>query len=126
MLAATISGLPSTAWAVATGGDPLAATRAAGTLLPGWRDRPTVAGGVMAHLVISAGWTAAFVAMSRWRRERIDVASGALAGAGIAAVDLAIVGRRLPAIAALHQPSQWADHVTFGVVLALALGPEGS
>ena len=40
LVAGVLSGLPSTAWAVLKGEDPLAAARAAGTLLPGRPDRP--------------------------------------------------------------------------------------
>ncbi|NBH06149.1 hypothetical protein GTY80_23250, partial [Amycolatopsis sp. SID8362] len=52
-----VSGIPSTAHALLTGGDVLAATRAAGTLVPRRRDRPGVAAGLVAHVLITAGWT---------------------------------------------------------------------
>jgi hypothetical protein len=63
--AAVVSGLPSTAWTLITGGDPLAATRAAGTLLPGRRRRPSVLGGAVAHLVVSSFWTTVLAAAAR-------------------------------------------------------------
>lgn len=53
-IAAVVSGLPSTTHALFTGADVLAATRAAGTLLPGRRDRPGVVAGLIAHLAVSA------------------------------------------------------------------------
>ena len=44
-----------------------------------------------------------------------------MAGLGIAALDLIVLGRRFPAIAALPQGPQWADHVAFGAVLGRGL-----
>ena len=114
-IAATVSGLPSTAWALATGADPLAATRAAGTLLPGRPRRPSVVGGAVAHVAIAALWTAAFGAIAR--HVRIGAAAGAVGGLAIAALDLGAVGRHYPAIAALPRVPQWADHLAFGAVL---------
>ncbi|SDU61852.1 hypothetical protein [Jiangella alkaliphila] len=98
-VAAVLSGLPSTACAVAAGGDVLAATRAAGTLLPGRRSRPSVAGGV---------------------------AGGLAAGAAIAALDLELVGRRYPAIRALPRGPQWLDHLAFGAVVGAFSGRSGA
>jgi hypothetical protein len=40
---------------------------------------------------------------------------------GIATVDLGLVGRRFPAIAALPTLPQVADHIAFGAVLGFAL-----
>lgn len=121
-VAAIISGVPSTAWARLTGADPLAATRAAGTLLPGRRERPSLVGGAIVHVAISAAWTAAFgLAPRRWRW---GAARGAVAGLGIATLDLVVVGRRFPGIASLPRAAQWADHVAFGAVLGHALRAE--
>ena len=118
-VAAAFSGAPSTAWALARGNDPLAAARAAGTLVPGQRHRPNLLGGVAAHLAISAVWTSAFaVAGRRWRW---NAASGAVAGLAIAALDLGVVGRRYPAIAALALGPQLADHAAFGALLGGSL-----
>jgi hypothetical protein len=117
--AAVVSGLPSTVWAVVTGDDPLRAVRAAGTLLPGAHRRPSVLGGMVAHVVVASFWTTVLaVAARRWR---LGAGVGALAGAGIAAVDLGLIGRRYPAIAALDTRAQLADHVAFGAVLGHAL-----
>ena len=121
VVAATFSGLPSTVWALAHGGDPLAAARAAGTLVPGRRSRPNLVGGVAAHLVISAVWTAAFAIVARRRRWEWGPASGAAAGLAIAALDLGVVGRRYPVIAALPVGPQLADHATFGALLGASL-----
>ena len=123
-LAAITSGLPSTAWALLTGADPLAAARAAGMLLPGRRERPSFVGGVIVHVAVSAAWTTAFgLAAHRWR---LGPVRGATAGLGIATLDLVVIGRHIPRIAALPRPAQWADHVTFGAVLGLVLRQEQS
>jgi hypothetical protein len=45
---------------------------------------------------------------------------GAVAGAAIAALDLGVIATRYPALAALPQTPQWADHLVFGVVVASA------
>ena len=39
----------------------------------------------------------------------------------IAALDLAVIGRRIPAIRALPQGRQWADHVAYGLTVGLVL-----
>ncbi|MEV6625120.1 hypothetical protein AB0M71_29870, partial [Amycolatopsis sp. NPDC051114] len=95
-LAATFSGIPSTAHALFTGRDLLAATRAAGTLLPGRRDRPGVAAGLVAHVVVSAAWTGVLAAIAR--RHRLGLLRGAAAGLVIAALDLGVAGRAYPAV----------------------------
>lgn len=115
LFAGLVSGLPSTTWAIVTRRDPLAATRAAGTVLPGHQGRPSLVGGIVVHAGVSAVWTTAFgLAARRWR---LGALRGALAGLGIAALDLGVLGRRYPAIAALPSGPQWADHVVFGAVL---------
>lgn len=114
------SGLPSTLCSLVAKGDLLAATRAAGTLVPGWRHRPNVAGGVVAHAGISTFWTAIFVVIGR--RRRWSWSSGAVAGSVIAALDLGLVGRRYPHIAALPRRPQWLDHLAFGALLGGMLG----
>jgi hypothetical protein len=118
-VASTLSGGPSTAWAVVTGGEILAATRAAGTLLPGRRDRPGIVAGGVAHFVVSAAWTAALGAVAR--RRRFGIAGGALAGLVIAAIDVGMIGRRYPAIRSLPQAPQWADNVAFGALFGYVL-----
>lgn len=109
-----LSGVPSTAHTLATGGSLLDSTRAAGTLL----GRPTVLRGALAHAAISLWWT--------WVMDRLGVrgpATGAVVGAAIAGLDLGVVGRRFPAIRALRPLPQVADHLAFGAVVGWALRP---
>lgn len=120
--AATLSGLPSTLHALATGRDPLAATRAAGTLPPGRGGRPGVVAGAVVHVAVSAGWTVVLAAVDR--RWRLGPAGGCAAGLLIAAFDLEVAGRRRPAIRALPRLPQWLDHAAFGAIAgALLTGP---
>jgi uncharacterized protein YndB with AHSA1/START domain len=114
LVAGVVSGAPSTAHAVATGRDPLAAAQAAGALL----GRRTLVRGLVAHAVISVGWTAVLaVVLPR----RGAIAGGAAAGAAIAVLDLGLVGRRIPAIRELPMVPQVADHIAFGALVGAAL-----
>jgi len=115
-LAGTLSGAPSTAWTVAHGQDVLASTRAAGTLLlPSARSpRALLAAGAVAHAAISLGWSAVLLAALPRRHA---VPAGALAGLAIAALDLTLARRIAPAIAALPQGPQVADHLAFGALV---------
>jgi len=111
--AAALSGIPSTAHALATGRDPFEAAYAAGTVVLPRETRPErlLTAGVAAHLAISLAWTAAL------DRAGVRGASrGALAGLAIAALDLGIAGRRLPRIRALPLLPQLADHAAFGAI----------
>ena len=117
-VAAVVSGAPSTAYALVRGRNVLASTRAAGTLLPGHRDRPGLFAGLVVHGALSASWGLLLGLLLPRRR---TMAWGALAGLGIAAVSLPTVGRRYPAIAALPQLPQWLDNVAFGAVVGWLL-----
>ncbi|GLY38560.1 hypothetical protein Amsp01_045840 [Amycolatopsis sp. NBRC 101858] len=124
-IAAVVSGIPSTAHALHTGHDLLAATRAAGTLLPGRRDRPGVAAGLIAHAVVSAAWTGVLAATAR--RHRLGLLRGAAAGLAIAALDLGVAGRAYPAVRALPRAPQVLDHLVFGAVTGALLDrPHGT
>ncbi|MFI5590292.1 hypothetical protein ACIA5G_34970 [Amycolatopsis sp. NPDC051758] len=118
-IAAVVSGVPSTAHALFTGGDVLAATRAAGTLLPGRRDRPGITAGLVAHVLVSAAWTVVLATADR--RYRLGVTRGAAAGLAIAALDLGIVARSYPAVRALPRVPQILDHLVFGAVTGALL-----
>ena len=116
--AAALSGAPSTVHALATGGDPLEAALAAGTiLLPGElrRSRLLVAA-VPVHLALSVGWTAVL------NRAGVRGArAGAVAGLAIAALDLGVLGRRYPRVRALPLAPQLADHALFGAIVGRLL-----
>lgn len=114
------SGLPSTLHALATGSGVLAAARAAGTLVaPAGSSSPVLlAGGAVVHTGVSLGWAAvlAFVLP-----DRHTVPAGAAAGLLIAGLDLGLVGRHHPAIAALPTTAQVADHLAFGTVVGVVV-----
>jgi hypothetical protein len=120
VVAATLSGAPSTVHALLTGLDPLAATRAAGTLIRPAGSPPLqlVAAGAFAHLAISAWWTTVLTRVLPLRRPALE---GAVAGLAIAALDLGLVGRKKRAIADLPLLPQVADHVLFGILVARVL-----
>ena len=110
------SGLPSTIHALATGGDPLEATVAAGSLLlPRERRLPVLlAAAVPVHLAISLVWS---VVLAWLLPARQTTLAGALAGAGIAALDLGVAGRLFPRVRALPRVPQLVDHVAFGAIV---------
>jgi len=115
VVAAVVSGAPSTVVALVRGDDVLGATRAAGTLIPGRGDRPGVVAGLAAHAALSIWWGGVLTAVVR--RVGGGAVTGALAGAAVAALDLGVVARRYPAIRALPRGPQWADHLVFGAVV---------
>ena len=117
--AAIVGGAPSTAWALLAGGDPLAPTLAAGSiLLPRERGRARlVAAAVPVHLALSVGW--AFV-IDR-APGRAGAARGMFCGLAIAALDLGIGGRLFPRIRALPPAPQVADHVAYGATVGYVL-----
>jgi len=120
LAAAVVSGIPSTVYAVATGGDPLEATSAAGSLLlPGeQRAVPLFLAAGAVHLTVSLGWA---LVLARVLPRRHTAAWGAAAGLGIAALDLGIVGRRLPRIRELPLGPQLVDHALYGAVVGAVL-----
>jgi hypothetical protein len=117
---AAFSAVPSTAYSLFTGDDVLDGGRAAGAmLLP--RERGTarlLAAGAVVHLTISLGWAAALTKLLPRGREPV---TGVAAGLAIAALDLGVIGRRIPAIRALPQGRQWADHAAYGLVVGVVL-----
>jgi hypothetical protein len=120
LAAASVSGLPSTAYSLAAGRDPLEATKAAGTLVLGEGAPPLalVAAALPTHLALSFAWAAV---LERTLPRRRRVLWGSVAGLAIAALDLAVIGRRYPAIRRLALVPQLADHVLYGVSVALVL-----
>ena len=77
-----------------------------------------LAGGA-AHVAISLFWGVVLSAVLPRRRA---VLAGAAAGLAIAAVDLGLIGRRLPAIRPLDPWPQLLDHVAYGAVVGAVLG----
>lgn len=117
LVAAAVAGLPSTAYALATGRDPLEATKAAGAMVVG-EAAPAVVQVVAAapvHLGLSYFWARI---LERTLPERGRLAWGVAGGLAIAALDLGVVGRRVPAIRRLPLAPQLADHALFGAVVS--------
>jgi hypothetical protein len=115
LLAAVGSGVPSTVVALARGEDVLDGARAAGAIvLPDEaRTIPLLVAAAPVHLALSLGW--AYV-IARGIQD-VTPARGVAAGLAIAALDLGVIGRRIPAIRALPQPRQWADHAAYGLIV---------
>jgi hypothetical protein len=114
--AALGSGAPSTAVTIWRKGDVLDSTRAAGSLVVADAASPAVhlVAGIVAHAAVSAFWGALL-----WRAlpRRGAVGWGAVAGLGIAALDLGVIARRFPALRRLPRGPQIADHVAFGMIV---------
>jgi hypothetical protein len=120
-VAAILGGLPSTLWSLAARRDPLEATLAAGSILLPAESRRLrlLAAAVPVHMTLSVAWALVLTrALPRGR----ETASGAVAGLGIAALDLGVVGRWFPPVRALPLLPQVADHVAFGAAVGYVLG----
>ena len=120
LVAAGAGAAPSTTWTLLVGGDVLEGARAAGALiLPNERRTSRLlAAAVPVHLALSLGWALILEALLPRRREPLY---GMLGGLGIAALDLGVIGRQIPAIRALEQPPQWLDHAAYGLAVGLIL-----
>ena len=117
---AVAGGIPSTAITLARGEDVLDGARAAGTLLLPREHRtlPLLAAAVPVHLALSLGWA---VVLDRVLPRGAERVGGVLGGLAIAALDLEVVGRRLPRIRVLPQGRQWADHIAYGLAVGHVL-----
>jgi hypothetical protein len=118
-IAGVVSGAPSTAHALVTGGDPLEATKAAGAML-----LPNETGGVRlilaavpVHAAISLGWGVVLAIVL----PRRNTAWGAVAGLAIAALDLGVAARRFPRVRALPVIPQVIDHLAYGATVGFVL-----
>ncbi len=120
LVAAAVSGAPSTLIALARGDDVLDGARAAGTLLLPREQRtlPLLAAAVPVHLALSVGWA---VVLERALPRGREPLGGLVGGLAIAALDLKVVGRRLPRIRSLPQGRQWADHAAYGLAVGVVL-----
>jgi hypothetical protein len=117
---AVCSAVPSTAYSLLRGDDVLEGGRAAGAIVLRRERRtlPLLAAGGLVHATLSLGWAAVLTAVLPRGREP---ATGLAAGLAIAALDLGVVGRRIPAIRALPQGRQWADHAAYGLAVGVVL-----
>jgi hypothetical protein len=117
---AVVSGLPSTLYTLSKGEDPLEGGRAVGRVLLPREDRTLVllAAGAPVHLAFSLGWAGVLGAVLPERGEPVLATLG---GVAIAGLDLVVLGRFFPPIAALPQGRQWADHVAFGLSVGVVL-----
>jgi hypothetical protein len=120
VVGAIVSGAPSTAWTLLEGGDLVESARAVGKMLLPREERTHVllAAGAPVHAALSLGWA---YALARVLPRRAEPAWGAVGGLAIAALDLGVLARRFPSVAALPQGRQWADHVAFGVSVGVVL-----
>lgn len=121
---AVAGGVPSTLHALATGGDILESTRAAGSMALPWveDEQALLAAGANAHVAISLFWGVVLAhLLPRRTPPRASVLLGAAGGIAIAALDLEVIGRRFPRIRALPRAPQVADHAVFGAVVGTVL-----
>jgi hypothetical protein len=117
---AASSAIPSTSWSLLRGDDVLEGGRGVGAMVRPRESRTSVLLLIAApiHVGISLTWAGVMAAVLP---RRGTPAWGVVAGLAIAALDLLVIGRRIPAIRALPQGRQWADHVAFGLVVGLVL-----
>jgi hypothetical protein len=120
LVAAVGSGAPSTVIALARGDDVLEGAGAAGALLLPRETRtlPLLAAALPVHVSLSLGWA---VVLDRVTPPGRELLGGLFGGLAIAALDLEVIGRRLPRIRALPQGRQWADHLAYGLAVGAVL-----
>jgi hypothetical protein len=120
LVAAVLSGAPSTLVTLARREDVLESGVAAGAMLVGERAPVplALAAAVPVHLALSVGW-AEVLAAALPRGHELE--GGALGGLAIAALDLVVIGRRFARIRALPQGRQWADHLAYGLTVGAVL-----
>jgi hypothetical protein len=114
-VAALLSGLPSTVYALVKGRDPLEATEAAGSMLvgPDASKNELIAAAIPVHVGISLAWGVLLSFVLPRTKTRLWGAAG---GMVIAAIDLGLIGPRFPLISRLEKGPQIADHIAFGVI----------
>ena len=120
-MATVFSGLPSTLHALATGADPMEATRAAGRMLLPHATDPAIlfAAAAVVHPAVSLFWTLVFAVLL----PAAHVTWWAIAGAAaVGLLDLRVIAPSLfPAVAALPFWPQLADHLAWGALLGATL-----
>jgi hypothetical protein len=120
LASAVTGGVPSTAWALLTGHDPLEATRAAGAMLvdAASSDARLIVAAACVHLAISLFWAGV---LARFLPRRHTIAWSLAAAAAIAVLDLRVIGRLFPEIHALAFAPQLADHLAWGATVGAVL-----
>jgi hypothetical protein len=121
LLATVFSGVPSTVWALATGGDPWEATRAAGRmLLPQAQALPVLfAAAAVVHGSLSTFW-ALVCAYALPTRHTAPWALALITAVALCNL-LVVAPRAFPDVAALAFWPQMADHWAWGALMALGL-----
>lgn len=121
LLATLLSGIPSTLYALLSGGDPTEATRAAGVMLlsPEATLPELVAAAAIVHATVSLFWAAILWFVLPFRR---TVWWALLASGAIAVLDLRIIAPVFfPEVAMLAFWPQFADHLMWGACVGLTL-----
>lgn len=121
-LAATVfSGIPSTLYALLSGGDVFEATRAAARMLTSADSSlsTVVAAAAVVHAGVSFFWaTLLYLLLPR----RHIVVGSLIAAAAIAVIDLRLIApEHFPEVAALAFWPQFADHLMWGACFGLTL-----
>jgi hypothetical protein len=111
-----LSGIPSTLYALASGGDAMEATRAAGAMV----GRPHSIGAAAAvHVTVSLFWCAVLWLALPTRHTTLWALAAA---AAIAVLDLLIIAPlAFPEVAALAFWPQFADHLAWGACVGITL-----
>ncbi len=121
LVATVLSGIPSTLYALITGGDPLEATRAAAAMIVAATDSfvRVLGAAALVHGAVSLFWTLVLVFLLPTRN---TIAWSLLASAAIALLDLRIVAPRFfPEVAALAFWPQFADHLMWGACVGITV-----
>jgi len=116
LLATLLSGIPSTLYALLSGGDVMEATRAAGAMA----GRPdSLVAAALVHFAVSAFWA---VVLWRLLPARYTAFWAVLASAAIALLDLKLIAPAFfPEVAALAFWPQFADHLMWGACYSVGL-----
>jgi hypothetical protein len=115
LLATVLSGIPSTAYALLTGRDPLEATRAAAAMI----SMPdSIAAAALVHVSVSLFWSVLLWLVLPYRHTALWAL---LASAAIAFLDLRLIAPVFfPEVAALEFWPQFADHLMWGACVGVA------
>ena len=120
LLATLLSGIPSTLYALVSGGDPLEATRAAGAMVidPDAPFRELFVAAALVHASVSLFWALILWLVLPYRRPMLWALG---ASAGIALLDLRLIAPAFfPEVAALEFWPQFADHLMWGACVGFA------